>query len=156
MSDETGKKLSGSMDYKEKVNKIDSLSNDLDAVYHFASRRLGISDSVLTVLYEVHVSGGSCPLGSITKNNGISKQTVNSAVRRLERDGILRLEPYKGKAKLVTLTEKGRAYAETTAGRLYEAECGVLCGWTQQEIDIYLSLSERFNISLREQIENWS
>lgn len=156
MSDENAKNLRGNMDYTEKVNKINALSNDLDGIYHQASRKLGISDSVLIVLYEIYVSGGSCPLNSITKNNGISKQTVNSAVRRLEADGLICLEPYKGKSKRVALTEKGSAFAENTAGRLFKTECGVFRGWTQQEIDIYLALSERFNISLREQIENWS
>lgn len=144
------------MDYREKVNKINALANDLDGIYHQASRRLGVPDSVLIVLYEIHVNGGSCPLNNITKNNGISKQTVNSAVRRLEGDGIVRLEPYRGKTKRVTLTEKGREYAEATAGRLFETECGVFRGWTQQEIDTYLALSERFNLALRDEIENWS
>lgn len=156
MIDENVTKMSGNMDYTEKVNKINALSNDLDGVYHQASRRLGIPDSVLIVLYEIHVSGGSCPLNNISKNNGISKQTVNSAVRRLEGEGILRLAPYRGKAKRVTLTEKGREYAEATAGRLFAAECSAFRGWTQQEIDTYLALSERFNLALRDEIENWS
>lgn len=46
------------MDYTEKVNKINAMSNYLDAIYHQASRKLGIPDSVLIVLYEIYVSGG--------------------------------------------------------------------------------------------------
>lgn len=143
------------MDYIEKVNRINALSNDLDAIYHSASKKLGIADSELIVLYEVYQNGGTCPLNDITKNNGISKQTVNSAMRRLEREGIAFLEPYRGKAKRVALTERGRAYAEKTAGRVFAAECGAFADWTQNEIDTYLALLEKFNLSLRAQLENW-
>lgn len=137
----------------EKVNRINALSNDLDAIYHQASRKLGISDSTLIVLYEIYINNGCCPLNTIIKNNGLSKQTVNSAVRKLEAEGILRLEPYKGKAKLLRLTEKGSEYAEATAGRVFAAECSVFAGWTEKDIDTYLALLEKFNVSLRKEIE---
>lgn len=38
-------------------------------------------------------------LSDIYKKSGISKQTVNSAIRSLEADGILYLEQYNGRAK---------------------------------------------------------
>lgn len=137
----------------EKVNKINALSNDLDAIYHQASRKLGISDSTLIVLYEIYVNKGCCPLSAIIKNNGLSKQTANSAVRKLEAEGILRLEPYKGKAKLLRLTEKGSEYAKATAGQIFAAECSVFAGWTEEDINTYITLLEKFNVSLRKEIE---
>ncbi len=137
----------------EKVNKINALSNDLDAIYHQASRKLGISDSTLIVLYEIYVNKGCCPLSAIIKNNGLSKQTANSSVRKLEAEGILRLEPYKGKAKLLRLTEKGNEYAEATAGQVFAAECSVFAGWTEEDINTYITLLEKYNVSLRKEIE---
>lgn len=141
--------------YNDKVHRINALSNELDAIYHAAARKLGIADSELIVMYEIYDSEGSCLLNAISKKNGISKQTVNSAIRRMEEQGIVYLEPYLGKAKRVCLTEKGRAYIAGTAQRVFEAECAVFADWTQTEIDTYLALLEKFNVSIREQIEKW-
>ena len=108
--------------YARQLRRINYLASEMDSLYHLADLRLGISDSVSLVLYALYDGEGRCPLGDIYKMSGVSKQTLNSAVRALEKDGILYLEPYKGRAKLAVLTEKGQAYAEQTAARLLHAE----------------------------------
>ena len=50
--------------------------------------------------------GEGCLLQDICFYTGISKQTVNSALRKLEVEEILYLEPYNAKSKKVFLTSK--------------------------------------------------
>lgn len=137
----------------EKLHHINYLGAEMDALYHQASFRLGISDSAMRVLYAVYDNGGACPLSDIYKQSGISKQTVNSAIRKLEHDGIIYLEPENGRGKRVCLTEKGKSYVEKTAARLYAAECEVFASWQEEEIDDYIHYMEQFNDLFRSQVE---
>lgn len=143
------------MEYKQsdRIRKINYLSSELDALYHRASQKLGISDSVSIVLYNIYEEGDGCLLNEIYKKTGISKQTVNSAIRGLERDGFLFLEPYKGHAKKIRLTEQGQSYIEQTVARLYQTECDAYQSWTEKEMSQYLMLMEKYNRCLREEID---
>ncbi|MBR2311509.1 MAG: MarR family transcriptional regulator [Oscillospiraceae bacterium] len=139
--------------YRDKIHRVNCLTNDLDAIYHQAALKLGISDSAMFVLYMIHDKGDNCLLYDICRDSGISKQTINSAVRKLETDGILYLEQDKGRTKRVCLTQKGKHYMDRTVVRLFEAECNAFRDWTADEIDLYLRLLEKYNDSFRVQIE---
>ena len=116
--------------------------------------KLGVSDSVLFILYMIYINGEKCLLYDIYKLSGISKQTINSAIRKLEKEEIVYLEKYNGKTKMVCLTEKGKSYASQTAAKLLEAEYNAFRDWSEEEIDVYLRLIEKHNTSLRKQIKN--
>lgn len=135
------------------VRRLGYLSNELESVYHLSSLHLGISDSVSMILYTIYDKGDTCLLSDVYKGSGISKQTVNSAIRNLEADGVLYLEPYKGRAKKIVLTEKGQALLQRTAARLFEAELRAFDGWTDEEIRTHLQLLERYVQSLRREVE---
>ena len=61
-------------------------------------------------------------LKDICHNCGLSKQTVNSALRKLEKEGIVYLESVDSRHKKVCLTEEGKSLAGRTAGAVIEAE----------------------------------
>lgn len=135
------------------VRRLGYLSNELEALYHQSSLRLGISDSVSIVLYTIYDKGKDCLLSDVYKNSGISKQTVNSAIRNLEADGVLYLEPYKGNAKRIVLTEQGEALLRRTAARLFAAEVRAFDGWSEAEIRTYIDYSEKYLNALRREIQ---
>lgn len=137
----------------EKLHRINYLGAEMDALYHQASLRLGVSDSVMRALYTVYDNGGTCLLSDIYKQSGISKQTVNSAIRRLESEEILYLEQENGRGKRVHLTEKGKDYVEKNVARLYAVECEIFASWTEEEIDSYICFMEKYNEMFRQQLE---
>lgn len=141
---------SSHLDY---VRRLDYLSNEMNAIYHQSSLRLGISDSVSMVLYTIYDKGEGCLLSDVYKNSGISRQTVNSAIRHLETDGVLYLEPYRGRAKRIVLTEKGEALMQRTAARLFEAELRAFDGWTEEELRTHIGLLEKYLTALRREVE---
>lgn len=138
---------------KAVLKKINYLCSEIDALYHQASLKLGIADSVSIVLYTVHDEGGSCLLSDIYKKSGISKQTVNSAIRGLEADGVIYLEQHTGRAKRVVLTDQGKVFVKETVGRLQEAEIQAFDTWTGEEINTYIQLTEKYTQCFREEIE---
>lgn len=137
----------------EYIHKINNFITVLNALYHRASVKLGISDSVFVVLYEIFDEGDECLLTDIYKKSGISKQTVNSALRSLEKDEIVYLEKIDGRTKKVVLTEKGKTFVKNTVARLYEAEARAFDDWTDEEIKDYLERSENYIRRFVEEID---
>jgi len=140
--------------YYEQIHRVNCLTNDLNGLYHQAALKFGLSDSSLFVLYMLYNKGDNCQLNDICKGSGISKQTINSALRKLESEGILYLEQDKGRAKRVRLTEAGKSYVMQTGARLLEAECHAFNDWSDEEVEQYLRLMEKYNTSFSVQIEN--
>lgn len=132
------------------LKRFNYLTNEIDAAYHEVSLKLGLSDSALMILYTICNFGDSCLLSEINKLSGMSRQTINSALRRLEADEIVFLETYDGKKKKVCLTDRGRALAEKTAMRLIRIENEIFASWTQEDRDLYLGLTQRYLEDLRE------
>ena len=138
---------------EDNIRRINYLMTEIDALYHQAAVKMGLSDSVLCVLYTIYEAKGSCLLSEIYKKTGVSKQTINSALRKLEADGVLYLKLYKGNAKTVILTPKGEQYAEDTVARLYAAEIRAFASWSEAEMEMYISLIRKDIDSLRVEIE---
>ena len=110
--------------YTGEIRRINFLISEMESLYHLADLRLGISDSASLVLYALYDAGGQCPLADIYKNSGISKQTINSAIKTLTARGFATLEFAEGsrKSKVVSLTEEGRRFAERYALPALKAE----------------------------------
>ena len=72
----------------KEMRRFNYLIVETDAVYHEAALKLGLSDSALQILYTVcdYDGGDACPLQEISRRTGISKQTINSAIRKLEKE----------------------------------------------------------------------
>lgn len=135
------------------MRRYNHLVGEIDGVYHEMSLKLGLSDSAMIVLYTVCDSGSSCPLRDICLRSGLSKQTVNSALRKLEAEGVVYLEPVSARSKSVCLTEAGQALAAETAGKIIRIENDIFDSWPQADVEQYLELTERFLLALREKAE---
>lgn len=132
------------------MKRFNHLLGEIEAVYHEMALKFGQSDSVMNILYTICDYGESCPLQEICRRSGISKQTINSALRKLEREGIVYSEQAGVKGKNVCLTEKGKELAGDTAVRVIEAENGILASWPEEDVKKYLELTERFLVGIKE------
>lgn len=81
------------------MKRMNYLTNEIDGAYHEAALKLGLSDSGMMILYTICNNGDTCLLNDITRLSGISKQTINSALRKLENEGIVYLENFSGRKK---------------------------------------------------------
>lgn len=80
-------------------------------------------------LWKIFLTGG------IYQESGSSKQTVNSAIRRLEGEDIFDLTHFKGKSKQEFPAENGKRFAIETVARIYEAESRAFVSRTEEEIN---------------------
>lgn len=137
----------------ERIRAINGLIYETDSLYHQVSVKMGMSDSAMCILYMVYENEDLCLLSYIYKKSGISKQTINSSIRKLEKEDILYLEQYKGRSKQIKITDKGKKLIENTVAKLYKAENEVYETFTEEEMSIYLKLMKKYTEEFRRQVE---
>lgn len=100
----------------------------------------------MEIYYCLLAEGGSCLLSEICSYMSIPKQTLNSQLRSMEKDGDIKVDylPNSKKNKAAVLTEKGMKQARATAGLMQKFETKALTSFSQQEVEILFSLLERF------------
>ncbi|HBA63074.1 MAG TPA: MarR family transcriptional regulator [Lachnospiraceae bacterium] len=136
------------------MKRFNYLTSEIDAAYHEAALKLGLTDSAMMVLYAICNHGEDCPLNDIIHLSGASKQTVNSALRKLENMDVIYLENYSGRKKNVCLTDKGKVLVKDTVLRIIEIENSIFDSWTEEERNIYISLTEKYLSSFKEKIRD--
>lgn len=134
------------------LKRFNYLLTEIESTYHETTLRLGLSDGEMTVLYAVCNHGGTCMLSDIVRLSGVSKQTINSALRKLEGEGLVISEAAGGRKKRITLTERGQARAGGTAGRLIAMENEIYSQWDPGELALYLELTQRYLDALKQKI----
>lgn len=78
------------MSYSHEYNAIESL---IGCAYHEAALKMHLADSELCILYTLHTHGPGCLQSTLYKETGLTKTTVNSALKKLEKGGTLYLTP---------------------------------------------------------------
>lgn len=136
----------------ENVKRLNHLTSEIEALYHEVAVKFALSDSAMQIFYTLYVKGGCCSLSDICKLCGTCKQTINSAIRKLEREEILYLTMQNGKNKLVSFTQKGRCTAQKTVARLIEAENQILDVWPKSEQEEYLRLTQKYLNDFKEKL----
>ena len=134
------------------MKRCNHLQGEIEAAYHEAALKFGLADSTQFILYTICYLGDNCPLSDIVRMTGISKQTINSALRNMEKQGLIRLASATPKTKNVVLTEKGEILAQKTVIRLMQAEDEIFSSWTEEDVQKYLELNDRFLNGLKEKI----
>ena len=128
----------------KELRRFNRLMGEINGTYHEASVKLGLSDSTVSVLYTLCSEGSPCALHEIVRQSGMSKQTINSAIRKLEAEGILYLESVSPKSKNVCLTEAGKHLAAQSAGQIITIENEIFASWPWEDVQKYLELTEAF------------
>lgn len=136
------------------LQEFNRLQRLIDGVYHEAAVRLGLSDSELWLLYTLSSCAGGCPQAELCRATAMTKTTVNSALKKLEREGIVRLTPDGGRSTRVLFTQEGAALAARTAGRLMELESEIFGSWTAEERALLLRLNRDFADKLSRRVRS--
>lgn len=131
-----------------KAREYTYLSGEINALYHEAAVKMGISDSVQNILYVICEKGDSCLQSEISKLTGISRQTINSAIRKLEKEGIVNITQGMGRNTVVSLTEKGKKFAHEKVEPLFDIENRIWNDWTEAEQRQYLLLTQKYRDAL--------
>lgn len=138
------------MNIRQRLNEI---HNELSGLYHDISTKLGLSDSESMIMYMLYDIHEHLTQSDIAKATGYSKQTINSAIRKLEKEEIITLNKINEKSKNIVRTDKGKVMVEQKMKPLIEMEERVLSSWTEQERQKYLELTEKFKVQFEREVK---
>ncbi len=141
------------MQPKNELRKLNYMVSEMGGLYHEAAVKAGVSDSVHSILYVLCAENYRCLQSEIYKQAGISRQTINSAIRRLEQDGIIYLEKGNGRNTVVCLTEEGIEFAKDKVEPIYKIENEIFDEWDPKDVEAYLNLTAKYRDALRSKLE---
>lgn len=141
-------------DVNQELKRFNYLNGEINSVYHEAAWKLRLSDSVMMILYTICNSDGECLLSEMVRQSGMNKQTVNSALRKLEREEIVFLKAYDGRKKLVCLTEKGKLLTKNTVARIIQFENEIFTSWTAEQRKLYIELTQKYLTAFQEKVRS--
>ena len=114
------------MNLRQQMELVTACTCRVTELYGEWARQRGMSYNLLMTLYAVRQSQ-PCTQRQIAREWMIPKQTVNTIVKDLERQGVVRFSSGRDqKEKLVSFTEAGEAYAAGTLEELCRMEDRVM------------------------------
>lgn len=132
------------------LKRINHLISELEQIYHLYALKYGLSDSEFAILYTLSVEEGQCALSDLVSLSGLPKQTVNSALRKMEIEGLVYLTENGRRKKNVNLTEKGVIKAEESVFHLIAIENDILSKWGEEKVEKYILDTEEYNNLMKE------
>ena len=100
------------------IQEFNQIDGRISSLYHAAALKMGLSDSEFRILYTLAVNAPGYLQSALREATGMGRSTVNSALKKLEREGILTLSPGSGRHTCVSLTAQGHRLADRTVCRL--------------------------------------
>ena len=116
----------------------------IDEFYHTLAQGLGLSDSAFWVLWGPEELGAGCTQRDICRQFFLSKQTVHSSVRKLERDGLLSLRSGEGREVSLFPTARGRELIREKILPSMAAERAAAEGMTEEEWTAVIRLTRKW------------
>ena len=132
------------------LREYNRIYKEVNDIYHEITTKLGLSNSAFEILYTICEAGDGCLQRDVCNAALIPKQTVNSSIRKLEKEGYLTLSNGKGRSKHIHLTESGYTLLKKTIFPIVEAENEAFTELSQDECTLLLKLHEKYIRALRE------
>lgn len=127
------------------IQEFNQIDGRISSLYHAAALKMGLSDSEFRILYTLAVNAPGYLQSALREATGMGRSTVNSALKKLEREGIL---PGSGRHTCVSLTAQGHRLADRTVCRLIRLEDRIYASWTPEEQALLLRLNRDFTEKL--------
>ena len=124
------------------IDRMNLCMNQIDGLYYMAARKLGIKDNTLALFYVLN-DGEPHTQKEICEEWLIPKTTVNTIVKKLQKEGIVTADGSE-KNKILTLTPYGEQYVKSALGMLYSAETSAMEHILNKYGDVFISAQEEY------------
>ena len=133
--------------------KYNTEMKKINDIYRSAIKRFMLSDCAFWILYTLRIEQRSFTQSEIGDYLCEPKQTINSALKKLEANNYIALNPGNDqRSKKVSLTKAGEALTQKTVDKLANAEAKALCRMSADDCDAFIRLTKLFGIMLEEEI----
>ncbi len=136
-------------EYNDLRIQFNTLFKEITDVYHNIALKLDISDSAFLILYAIVELGRGCTQKEISQMYYMSKQTINSSVKNLEKSGYIEFRQDKGNNKRIFLTPAGEKLVEEKITPVINIENDIFADMTPDESRGLLVLTQKYADLLR-------
>lgn len=138
----------------KKLSEYNSIIKENEVVYHNVAKKSGLSNGAFWILYMMCEEEGKITQSEICDAFYQPKQTINSALKKLEKGGLVELETVAGShGKHINFTQKGWKFAEETICKVIASEQKALDGLTLKEQEDFFRLFHKYTKLLKENME---
>ena len=131
------------------LSEYNRLYKQNNAIYHDFYSRFGLSESTFWILYTLRAEEPPVTQSDICNVFFQPRQTVNSSLKKLEREGLITLSGEGGRrGKPISLTPRGIAFAEKTVDQVIKSEQQALLDLTPNEQKQFFDIFNRYNARL--------
>ena len=140
---------------EKRYQEFISASKEIDDVYHMLALKFGLSDSAMWILCTMREANRELTQSEIAQEMSMSRQTVNSAIKNLEKQGYLRLEAVSGdrRNKILSFTEEGEIFVKRTVDRVLSLEHQVFENLEVEEQEQITQILRKYTRFMREGAE---
>lgn len=136
------------------LKTFNQIYKEMDIVYHKYAKCCGLSDMAYWILYSIAESDDAFTQRDFCKNWFFAPQTVNSALKDLEKKDIIFLEAVEGnkKNKLIKLTKNGEQFTKRFILPLIKTECESFETLSEEKCELMLSATRQYLSALKDKI----
>ena len=142
-------------EHHEELEQLNQLYKENNELYHHIAVKLGMSDSAFSILYAICELGDGCLQKDICRRAFLSKQTVHSSIRNLERDGLLYLEHGRRRDMHIHLTEAGARLARSRIAPIFRMEQSAFLEMDAEEQQALLRSAKKYADLFRRKVEKF-
>lgn len=140
---------------EKRYQEFISASKEVDDLYHMLALKFNLSDSAMWILCTMREANRELTQSEIAQEMSMSRQTVNSAIKNLEKQGYLRLEAVSGdrRNKILSFTEEGETFVKRTVDRVLSLEHQVFENLEVEEQEKITQILRKYTRFMREGAE---
>ena len=136
------------------LKQYNDITKENDELYRGAAKKFGLSECAFWILYYLRAEYGEPKQSEICSSFHQPKQSIHSALKKLEAEGYIALTAGGNRrSKGILLTLKGKRLCEETVDYIIEAEkdaLGSLSGEEHEEfMKLYSKYTEQFKLNIR-------
>ena len=129
----------------DKVKYLNNMLCEIDNLYQSLIQNKGLSDSEYVVLFSILELGEGCLQKDIAANSLINKKTINSTIKKLEKNGIIELKAGKYPNMHIYLTDFGKKYMSDNIIPIVELENNVIGNVPDSDFENFISTYSKYS-----------
>ena len=130
----------------KKLEIVNQVCDRIDDIYYRYAGAFGVTDTELCILYSLHEHDGEYLQSDICRDWHCSLQTVHTAIKNMEKRGLIELTCQTGnkKNKYIHLSEAGKELIDRIMVPLVKAEEEAFGMLSEEEQDVLLPLLQKY------------
>jgi DNA-binding MarR family transcriptional regulator len=140
----------------EKLRHINNMLSEISNIYQRLLLLKNVPESVFIVMSSILEFGEGCLQKEIAERSYINKKTVNSTIKKLQKEEYIELKAGKYPNMHIYLTEKGRLYMNENIVPIIKLENMVLDSMPTKEFETLVDSYKKYIDTFREHVERFS